>query len=160
MLKGERFGGSFQKTGGSRKVARVIKKRKIDKVENDSKADVRRRDRFCRFPRCGCKSFNLARHVAHLDHKGMGGDPSGERSKPERMIVLCSARHKENKYALDRGTIRIRPRTRKGTAGPCAFDVALEGLWTEVGRETRLHVFEPFTPAQATVLDVLAQMLS
>jgi hypothetical protein len=148
------------------KVLRVRKQRQRKAVEDAAKMSVRTRDRFCRFPRCGCDQFKLARHVAHLTHKGMGGNPRGDRSGEARMILLCSARHKENRISLDRKTLRIDPLTRAGTAGPCAFYVSSQALgvtervdrWLEVARETARHVYEPLTPRQVQLLAILAEM--
>jgi hypothetical protein len=146
------------------KIRRVLKKRKTDAVENSHKDEVRKRDRYCRFPLCGCDTFKLSRHVAHLRHKGMGGNPAGDRSGASHMILLCSARHKDNQVSVDQGTLRIVPLVRKkGTAGPCAFYIEATvlgspGKWLEVGHETAPHIFEPFTVTQRGVLRTLADM--
>jgi hypothetical protein len=170
MLRGERFGGSFFKTPVSRKVTRKIKHDAAKQLEDKNKQQVRKRDRYCRFPHCPCRNVNLLQAVAHLQHKGAGGNPKGDRSIPSRMILLCSARHRENIISLDRGTVRIRPLERgKGTGGPCAFDVDLRAfplgrresrrpLWIEIGRETSIHVLEPIGPDAQSLLDKLKDM--
>jgi hypothetical protein len=156
------------KTPLSRKVVRVLKRRAAATLEETEKAKVRRRDRYCRFPLCGCGKMKLALAVCHSEHKGIGGNPAGDRSQAALMIYLCSARHRENAISWDRGTIRIRPLTDQLFAGPCAWDVDLprsieamkknERRWVEVARERSLHVFEPFTLHQETVLKRLAEM--
>jgi hypothetical protein len=152
----------------SKKVIRGLKRKGLKDTEDANKRIVRRRDKFCRFPLCACKRFNLALHVAHAEqHKGMGGDPAGKRSLPTGMILLCSARHKENAVALDRGTLRIRPLTNEQYAGPCAFEVdscalrprSKKGHWIEVARETTLHIFALFTQEQRAILTTLAEMM-
>lgn len=151
------------------KVTKGLERRKVTAAEDDSKRAVRLRDGFCRFPLCGCKRFNLARAVCHSRHKGMGGNPKGDRSKPPLMILLCSARHRENVISVDRGTLVVTALTDKGLGGPCSFWIDPRALaagkptgrerWIEVGRETgALHQFEPFTPAQQAILDRLAKM--
>lgn len=62
----------------------------------------------------------------------------------------------------------VKPLTDAGTAGPCAFYVDMVRMmskvkgararWFEIGRETGLHAFEPFTPEQKTLLRRLATM--
>jgi hypothetical protein len=126
--------------------------------EAEAKANVRRRDRYCRFPLCGCDRERLARHVAHARHKGMGGNPLGERSDPEQMILLCSARHRESVYSFDKGTVEIAPLTPLGFAGPCVFTVLWLGDWHLVGREERIHEFQPFDPEQRHLLRKLAEL--
>lgn len=143
-----------EKTREHRKLSR-----KAEAVEAAAKGHVRKRDRYCRFPLCGCDEFRLARHVAHTKHKGMGGNPKGDRSHALTMLVLCSARHRESAYSLDMGTIRVTPLTKMGTAGACVFEVLSRDnqTWFEVGRERGLHDFEPFTMEQRTLLTYLAR---
>lgn len=160
----------------SRKVKRGLQRQERATKEDSEKDKVRKADSYCRFPSCGCRKFRLALHVAHLEHKGMGGNPAGDRSEQALMILLCSARHRENIIALDRGTLRIRPLTAAGTRGPCAFDIAwdaipkvadvvvskrelLDGRWFELARERGgPHSFEVSTPRQGAILAKLREM--
>ena len=131
----------------ARKVRKAIARKPQVSKERANMDAVRREDKYCRFPWCGCRKFKLTLHVAHLHHRGIGGNPKGDKSDPSKMILLCSARHRENAISLDRKTLRIRPLTDKGTRGPCAFDVDMrtyrgqggESEWSEVARETALH---------------------
>lgn len=136
-------------------------------IERSSKSEVRRLDRYCRFPKCGCGKKGYALAVAHLEHKGIGGNPAGDRSEIERMILLCAPRHREHKYSLDRSTIRIEPTTAAGTRGPCVWSVYVRRAfaggaqhvgWIEIGREITPHFFEPFTSEQLAILKKLAEM--
>lgn len=175
------------KEAGSRKVARGLKREKRLAGENSNKAEVRRRDKYCRFPLCGCKRFQLAvsptsrrPEVSHSKHKGIGGNPAEDRSAPELMVLVCSARHKENIFSLDRKTIRWRALTKAGAAGPIAWHIKIAELrrlnpdscalmlmavrelhraeWFELARETAIHVYEPQTPAQTIILAWLRGM--
>jgi hypothetical protein len=147
------------------------------KVERDGKDAVRKADRYCRFPSCGCRKLRLALAVAHLEHKGMGGNPKGDRSDEAKMILLCSGRHRELPISLDMGTIEILPiNASLGTRGPCIWYIAREALdatlnravprmspgsshkWIEIARERGPHDFEPSTPWQAQVLAFLRGM--
>jgi len=136
-------------------------------IEVSAKTIVRRKDKTCRFPRCGCRDTGHALAVAHqAGHKGAGGNPKGDRSTPDKMILLCAPRHRENPISLDRGTVQIVPSTPAGTRGPCAFWVERKALrlppaeWRYfcVGVETAPHIFEPFTPEQLAVLNRLREM--
>lgn len=160
-----RWDGPQFKTPVSAKVTKGLKREQHVSREKAQMDETRKRDKYCRFPMCGCKRFSLTAHVAHLTHRGMGGNPKEDRSEPEKMILLCSARHRDNEFSLDQKTVRIRPLTLAGTSGPCAFDVRGYsmykmdwGKWSEVGRETALHQFEPFTPEQLHILTMLKGM--
>jgi hypothetical protein len=151
---------------------RATRGRQLKTTERSSKSEVRRLDRYCRFPRCGCSKKGYALAVAHLEHKGMGGNPKGDRSEIARMILVCAPRHRENPVSLDRGTVRLTPLTDAGTRGPCTWAVHVPSLklklaspwpgmqveWMLLAIETAQHVFEPFTPEQLEVLNFLKGM--
>jgi hypothetical protein len=157
---------SHFKARGSLKVKRTLERAPRKAKEEKAKTDVRKADGYCRFPLCGCKKYQLAKHVAHLEHKGAGGNPAGERSEPKKMITLCAARHRENSISLDRKTVRIEPLTAQGTRGPCRFLIDVRVLrepawtcrWFEVARETARHQFAPLSLEQRRLLEQLAEM--
>jgi hypothetical protein len=159
---------SFFKETSSRQVERRTKARKAKAIEDQHKAEVRRRDKRCRFPLCGCRKLALSLEVSHRRHKGMGGNPGGDRSLPDGLIYLCRARHQELKIAIDRGTLEWRPLTTDGANGPVSWHVDAEALhlspalavdgWIEVAREIRNGVCEPLSPFQRSILLMLAEM--
>jgi hypothetical protein len=169
-------GTNFKEPKGSAKVERLIRRLALKATEDKSKAEVRRRDKRCRFPLCQCRKFGLQLHCAHSKHKGMGGNPKGERSAPELMVYVCSARHRENRMAIDRGTVRWRPLTEYGANGPIAWELEGEALqpfgsavnlagdvfvphgWVEVARETAVGVLAPLADWQRKTLRALAAM--
>lgn len=167
MFRGEAFRGSLPKTPLAQKVVRGLKREAAVEAEDKAKTAVRRRDKCCRMPLCGCRRFNLALAVCHTRHKGAGGNPAGDRSGSADMIYLCAARHRENIVSLDRGTLRIVPLTARRFAGPCRWDVDLRAvtgklsskpIWTTVGVEVRIGIFEAFTPDQRELLEQLRKM--
>lgn len=160
-----------EKTVGP-KLRRGFRMAKVTRAEQLAKTSVRQRDRYCRMPLCGCFRFKLGLHVSHSEHKGAGGNPKGERSHPDKLLYMCAARHRENRVSIDNGTLRwcAIGRDAKGHV-LVAWEVDLRALkhglatigshrpeWFEVARETGLHIFEPFTPAQRAILDQLAEM--
>jgi hypothetical protein len=171
-VRGEPFRGSFFKQPQLNKVAKVKAQRQRKSKEADHMQRARRRDGYCRFPNCKCRDFRLALEVSHaVKHRGMGGNPAGDRTEPKKLILLCVARHQRNVVSIDRHSLRVRALdARQGLGGPCAFDVDLRVLfdgawqqarrpkWFEVGRETARHIFEPFTPEQQGILDKLKGM--
>lgn len=168
----------FKPPRQSEKIRRRQKRVTREAGEKQNKDVVRSRDnrlrRGCSMPLCGCKKFRLAKHVAHLAHKGMGGNPKEDRSLPELMIQVCVARHREHKIAIDKGTLQCRPLTDAGTDGPVAWWVSIEDLmnpnvdfdafgadsdgWIELARETMPGHFEVFTDQQREILEFLADM--
>jgi hypothetical protein len=79
----------------------------------------------------------------------MGGNPRGNRSQANGMILLCPSRHRQARISLDRCGLRIVPLTDLGTDGPCVFHIntaAVAGLggpanWVVLAIETTPGVF-------------------
>lgn len=165
------------------KVRRGLQRRARTNVLDAKKDIVRRRDKWCRVPLCGCRKFRLQLHVSHSTHQGMGGDPKGLRSDPETMILVCAARHREHAISIDKGTLKPEPLTAAGTDGPIRWLIPVEWLvqepagkkrWRdvvfpalkaahleddfEVARETAIGQWEPFTPAQRMILEHMETM--
>lgn len=171
------FQTNFKEPKGSLKVERALRRLKHKTAEDQNKAEVRRRDKRCRFPLCGCRRFALVLHVSHAEHKGMGGNPKGDRSTPDLMVYVCAARHRENRMAIDRGTVRWQPLTPAGANGPIAWEIDGEALqpfghisllteqavwlprgWVEVARETAVGVLAPVAEWQKKTLRQMAAM--
>lgn len=168
--------GPFWKTPrAAAKAERHQRRRDRVDAEKANKEKVRRRDkRHCRFPLCECRRIGLRLEVSHDRHKGQGGDPTGKRSKPEGMILLCWHRHQDSVISRHKQTLRVRYLTPKKNNGPVAFDVKREKLpadlrdawmfnlsgrgWVEVARERSVQVLEPLEAWQQAVLERLAEM--
>lgn len=164
---------NFKKKGAA-KAERRARRAKAKASEKENKDTVRERDRRCRFPFCGCKRFGLAKHVAHLQHKGMGGNPAMNRSGDAGMILVCSARHRENKFSMDQGTIEPRALSTDGMNGPVSWHVRVADLpekyrpagwdetvsdpWFEVARERGIGTYETVTSEQRAILAYLSSM--
>jgi hypothetical protein len=139
----------------------------VARQERTNKLTAAARDGFrCRFPFCGCRERGYNPEVAHLTHKGMGGDPKGLRSQVDNLITLCGWRHREGVISLHKGTLRVLPRTADGTNGPvswqmeaCAFAGEPGEYWILIAREERVGVLEPVTDsAPLIVLEKLSRM--
>lgn len=160
------FKDTVKKPRVARKVRKTLARRVIENEEERKKREVRLRDKYCRFPLCGCRKFGLAPHVSHSKHKGAGGNPTGDRSAPELMVLVDAARHRENRMSIDRGNVRWDGLTKNGSNGPIRWWVNVAAMtnphaeprWVEVAREIAPHVYEPFTPKQRAILEELAKM--
>lgn len=152
----------FQKPNRTdRKKKERQSKAALKQAEARAKAWVRRRDRVCRFPLCRCREIGLTLEVSHHLHKGMGGNPEGDRNTPENMVLLCTHRHRDGRISRHHGTLRVRFLTRHGFEGPVAWmvDWGTTGTrWVEVARESAPGVWEPLTAHQADILSDLAMM--
>lgn len=151
------------------KVRRGLQRQKRTSQLDAKKDIVRRRDKWCRVPLCGCRKFRLQLHVSHSTHQGMGGDPKGCRSDPETMVLVCAARHREHAISLDRHTLRWEPVTPNGSNGPIRWLVEAKAVaeapeafhndeWVELARETAIGQWEPFTDVQRRLLDLMSTM--
>jgi hypothetical protein len=136
----------------ARKVAR-------EHVEDAAKAAARRRDKVCRFPLCGCRRLGLRLEVAHDEHKGMGGNPAGNRNVPENLVLMCIHRHQFGGISFHKGTLRADFLTARGFDGPVKWFVNLErDRWTEVAREVSPGILEALAEKQRGLLEALAAM--
>lgn len=162
-----------KKKAGPTARARKAKSRKLTIGERVNKEKVRLRDDVCRFPLCGCKqghghAMKRVPTVSHDRHKGMGGDPTGEASRPELMLLLCKWRHQDAPVSRHAGTMKTTYRTELKNDGPLIFAVDLfavypglysrPGAWLEVARESEPGVLEPLTLDGEQVLNDLAEM--
>lgn len=148
-----RFKGKKRKTKITKR-ERARKARELGDVELRNMRLVRLEDGYCRCPDPDCERI-LNLEVAHLKHRGAGGNPTGDRSAPGLMILLSKRRHKTGRISLDNGTLDIRPLTAQGTRGACSFWVDERALtmslaqlgtappvWVELAREAWPHVWE------------------
>lgn len=142
---------------------RKVRARKIS-AERNNKVKVRRRDRGCRFPLCGCRKKNFRSAVSHDVHKGMGSKDGV--STTELMVELCEHRHQFGRVSRHAGTLRTVHLTDAGYNGPVAWFVDLGVInrwsasknWFEVAREDAPGRLQPLTATQKAVLEELAKM--
>lgn len=165
---------------------RASKRRKLDTAERREMNKARARDSYCRFPLCGCAReiplpnrtlVELKGEISHYTHRGMGGDPTGERTQAPKLMLLCNWRHKLGKYSVDKKLLRWEPLTEAGSNGPVKWLIdaemardlygdmppssarySLDGRWFELAVETALHEYEPLTEAQEALLLLLSMM--
>lgn len=159
----------------SGKIERYKRRAEWKTREDKEKKTVRLRDKRCRFPLCECKRYGLQLHVSHLRHKGMGGNPKGDRSVPALMLLLCVWRHQQGRIAIHRGTLRWVALTEAGADGPIKWEVDGEALqpfgeiarvadvfvphgWLTVATERKLGQIEPLEDWQRVILTELSKM--
>jgi len=157
----------------ARKIAE--KQTRLDRQSHEryAKARVRKRDRFCRFPLCGCRRLGLALkaspEVSHNRHKGAGGNPTGDRSLASGLILLCRHRHQDGAVSRHAGTLRAVALTAEGMNGPIAWVVDASAVypelkpfeigWFEIAREEGgPQHWRLFTAEQRAALELLAEM--
>lgn len=69
--------------------------------------------------------------LAHIDARGMGGNPSLSRDTTQNTIIATRLLH-QGPYSLHSGYLKVRPLTEKGADGPCCFEF-YEALPTQLG---------------------------
>lgn len=107
---------------GTARLERLGKKRSRKLAEERAMSAARRRDGHrCRWPRCEFTGLTLA--VAHLEHRGMGGNPAGDKTERHKLILLCVRHHDrfDGRAAPDVDIVPVD--SRAGTDGPCVFYV-------------------------------------
>lgn len=104
----------------ARKVTTLKTRTERKTTEDKNKRAAKKADGYrCRFPWCGCKQLGLRIESSHQQHKGMGGNPKGDRSTPEGLLTLCVHRHQDGKISIGKGTLWAEALDkRKGVRGP------------------------------------------
>lgn len=134
---------------GTAKRERIDRKRKADAREDREKTKVRKRDGHCRWPHFTPEDQELCRRtrvteVAHLTHKGMGGDPQTIRSRAPLMIRVCCHQGPGSLHSGDRRVVFLTPKKADGALaflerrGPLGL-----GRFAEVARELWPGVLAP-----------------
>ena len=99
----------WKEVGPSQKVRRALRAKARAGDRDDAKAEVRKRDKGCRVPFCGCRRLRLRLEVSHKKHQGAGGNPAGDRNDPRNLMLVCAERHKDNPISIDRGSLKWEP---------------------------------------------------
>ena len=120
------------------------RQRRADRVaqeQREMQAALHRDQRRCRFQPCVYEPKKLPIDPCHQQHRGMGGDPSGERTTRESIVSLCRVHH----GMYDRGEIDVQPRTDRGFDDVCdLYQVnPITGHLEHVASEVRIGISEP-----------------
>lgn len=99
--------------------------------------------RRCRWPGCTGKhrGLDLPIDPCHEKHRGIGGNPKGDRTTRDQLVALCRKHHGE----WDTCMIDLRPLTGEGFDNIVAFyeQDAESGLMKHIASETMIGVSEP-----------------
>lgn len=72
----------------------------------------------CRWPGCQFMPEKPRLEVSHcFEHRGMGGNPTGDRTQKRLLMLLCFLCHAR----LDAGDASVEALSHLGSDGPCAF---------------------------------------
>ncbi len=124
---------------GTGKLERDARKATHKAHEQREMQAAKKRDKVCRFPRCPFTK-HLVLDPAHLRHRGMGGNPKGDRTTRDSVITLCRRHHDQ----FDRGDLEIEVLTPRGTDGPCMFSLRGEsGRMEHIASERLIGITEP-----------------
>lgn len=127
--------------GDARLKANEIKRTRKAREDAAIRAAKRRDGHTCRVPRCRYQHEAFVLDGAHMKdrHRGMGGNPSLDRTTRATVICLCR-RHHDDYDKHD--ALRIEPVTAQDFDGPCEwYERDLEtGQFMHIGTETRIGV--------------------
>lgn len=159
---------NFKPSASTRKLAKRKTRVDTQKDERSNKGQCRKRDRFCRFPLCGCRRLGWRLEASHQSHKGAGGNPTGSRSTADQLLLLCVHRHRDGAVSRHHGTLRARYLTADRADGPVAWEVDMTAVygftkaksaqWREVARESAVQQLEPLDKWQEDALLHMAEM--
>jgi len=96
---------------------RINRKAVVAAEQKEMRAALTRDGHKCRFPRCDVRDLPI--DPCHLQHRGMGGNPKGDRTERKTVIALCRIHH----GLYDRGELDIEPLTPDVFDGPCDWYV-------------------------------------
>ncbi len=116
---------------------RKAKRQERVNAEKATMREARKRDgNVCRFPMCRHKSMPV--DVAHMIHRGIGGNPAGDRTQTELLWTACRIHHGQ----YDAGLIDVQPQDSiLGANGPMDFFARTEsGTFEIFASEKRIGV--------------------
>lgn len=117
----------------ARKAVKNLRKRH---EQREMQAALIRDGQKCRVPRCEFPTLRV--DPAHMVHRGMGGNPKGDRTERKTVIALCMKHH----GAYDSGRLEIECLTAQQFDGPCAYSRwnATTGCMEHFGIDKRIGV--------------------
>lgn len=89
-------------------------------------AAKRRDGNKCRVPRCEHAPRSPRIEPAHYIHRGMGGNPSGDRTERALIVSLCFLHHADYDWKTN-VDLEIEPQTSAMFDGPCAYYFRAKG---------------------------------
>ena len=105
-------------------------------------ADAKRLGGYrCRWPEAHkCRGGLEGAHV--FQHRGMGGNPEGDRTALESILTVCAWIHRRGPESIDGKDLKVEAETEQGTRGPCSFWRRTDQGWHLVAREVLPFVYE------------------
>jgi len=98
----------------------------------------------CRVPRCAYTGRKLPIDPCHKVHRGIGGNPKGDRTTLETLIALCRIHHGD----YDGGRLDIDELTPRGFRDRCDYyAVAPDGARTHIGSDKVIGISEERNPS-------------
>jgi hypothetical protein len=125
---------------GSALLARKERRSVRQRLEQKEMQAAKKRDHGkCRWPNCQYAKKDIPIDAAHIvRHRGMGGNPDGDRTTRNQVAALCRLHH----GLFDAAEVDIQPTTDAGTDGPMAFYTKDKetGDFVHIATETRVGV--------------------
>lgn len=127
---------------GTALLERESRKAERKAAEDAVIAEAKALDGFrCRWPEVHkCRGGLEGAHV--FQHRGMGGNPEGDRTTVETILTVCAWVHRRGPETIDGKDLKVEAETNQGTRGPCSFWRSHGDRWHLVAREVMPFVYE------------------
>lgn len=110
-------------------------------AEDEVIAEAKKLDGRCRWPEAHkCRGQLEGAHV--FQHRGMGGNPAGDRTTPGDILTVCAWIHRQGPASIDGKDLKVEALTDRGTRGPCVFWRQGESGWYVVAQERAPFLYE------------------
>lgn len=127
---------------GTAVLERESRKAARKSTEDEVIAEAKALDGYrCRWPEAHkCRGGLEGAHV--FQHRGIGGNPAGDRTTVETILPVCAWIHRRGPETIDGKDLKVEAETERGTRGPCSFWRRGADGFEMVAREVMPFVYE------------------
>lgn len=126
---------------GSARLEREKTRAEAKAAEDEVIKAAKTLDGRCRWPEHHkCRGGLEGAHV--FQHRGMGGNPEGDRTTVESILTVCAWIHRQGPESIDGKQLKVEALSPLGTRGPLAFYRETERGWHVVASETAPFIYE------------------
>lgn len=126
---------------GSARLEREKAHAELKAAEDAIIAEAKKRDGRCRWPEAHrCRGPLDGAHV--FQHRGMGGNPAGDRTTVEAILTVCRWIHRSGPESIDGKQLKVEALSADGCNGALSFWRDTERGWHCVATERMPFAYE------------------